>query len=124
MKTEKLRELSKKYGLTKEDFFKHAHYVIIIRAGIDKIQATSNIVIKYDVVYNSNDLKHVLIKATATAGDKYIETFGEASPNNTQNKYPAAMAEKRAMSRAVLKITGLYEMGIFGQDESEDFKRK
>jgi hypothetical protein len=34
------------------------------------------------------------------------------------------MAEKRAMSRAVLKLTGFYECGAFGEDESEDFKRE
>ena len=34
------------------------------------------------------------------------------------------MAEKRAMSRAVLKLTGFYELGVFGEDESEEFKRK
>jgi hypothetical protein len=28
------------------------------------------------------------------------------------------------MSRAVLKLTGFYELGVFGEDESEDFKRK
>ena len=33
------------------------------------------------------------------------------------------MAEKRAMSRAVLKLTGFYQLGAFGEDESEDFKR-
>jgi hypothetical protein len=33
------------------------------------------------------------------------------------------MAEKRAMSRAVLKLTGFYELGIFGEDESESFKK-
>jgi hypothetical protein len=33
------------------------------------------------------------------------------------------MAEKRAMSRAVLKLTGFYELGVFGEDESEDFKK-
>ena len=32
--------------------------------------------------------------------------------------------EKRAMSRAVLKLTGFYELGVFGEDESEDFKKK
>ena len=31
------------------------------------------------------------------------------------------MAEKRAMSRVVLKLTGFYALGVFGQDESEDF---
>jgi len=34
------------------------------------------------------------------------------------------MAEKRAMSRAVLKLTGFYDLGVFGEDESEDFKKK
>ena len=43
MKTEKLKELYKKYGLTKDDVFKHQHYIIITRSGIDKIQATEKI---------------------------------------------------------------------------------
>jgi hypothetical protein len=35
------------------------------------------------------------------------------------------MAEKRALeSRVVLKLSGLYEVGVFGEDESDDFKRK
>ena len=34
------------------------------------------------------------------------------------------MAEKRAMSRAVLKLTGFYELGVFGEDESDSFKNK
>jgi len=32
------------------------------------------------------------------------------------------MAEKRALSRLVLKTCGFYELGVFGEDESEDFK--
>ena len=28
------------------------------------------------------------------------------------------------MSRVVLKITGFYELGVFGEDESEDFNKK
>ena len=27
------------------------------------------------------------------------------------------------MSRAVLKLTGFYELGVFGEDESESFKK-
>ena len=33
------------------------------------------------------------------------------------------MAEKRAMSRAVLKLAGFYALGVFGEDESESFKK-
>ncbi len=32
-------------------------------------------------------------------------------------------AEKRAMSRAILKVSGMYELGAMGEDESEEFKR-
>ena len=77
----------------------------------------------YDLIYNSDDTKCVIIKATAKLGDKEIQTFGEAAPNNTSNSYPVAMAEKRAMSRAVLKLAGFYQLGVFSEDESDDFKR-
>jgi len=33
------------------------------------------------------------------------------------------IAEKRALSRAVLKICGAYRYGVFGEDESDDFKK-
>ena len=36
--------------------------------------------------------------------------------NNT-NPYPVAMAEKRALSRVVLKLVGMYELGVMGEDE-------
>ena len=50
-------------------------------------------------------------------------SFGEASSENLMGggkKFPVAMAEKRAMSRVVLKIAGFYEQGVFGQDEMVD----
>jgi len=34
------------------------------------------------------------------------------------------MAEKRAMSRGVLKLSGFYELGVMSEDESESFKKK
>jgi hypothetical protein len=43
---------------------------------------------------------------------------------NTNSHYVLEMAEKRAMSRLVLKQTGFYELGVFGEDESEEFKKK
>ncbi len=50
MKTEKIKEKYNHYGLTPEDVFKHQHYVIITRSGIEKIQALENIKIWYEVV--------------------------------------------------------------------------
>lgn len=120
-KTEMLRELYKKYGLNQEDTFKSPQgWTIITRSGIDKIQATADINIDYEVIeYTPGE--SAAVKAIGSYEDKVITTFGEASPKNCRQSYVLAMAEKRAMSRIVLKLTGFYALGVFGQDESEDF---
>ena len=50
MKTEKIKEKYLHYGLEKDDVFKHQHYVIITRSGIEKIAALENIGLTYEVV--------------------------------------------------------------------------
>ena len=127
MRTEKIKEKYLHYGLDKEDVFKHQHYVIITRSGIDKIQAIENISIDYEVINCERDF--CVVKANATKNDTSIQTFGSAlkggfKDGNCNTWYVMEMAEKRAMSRAVLKLTGFYELGVFSEDESEDFKRK
>ena len=128
MKTELLKEKYIKYNLTKDDVFKHQHYIIITRSGIEKIQALESIKIWYEVVNSEPNFAGV--KATATKDDLTIETFGSAlkgetyKDGNTNSGYVLEMAEKRALSRAVLKLTGFYELGVFGEDEAEEFKKK
>ena len=136
MEIDKLKELYVKYGLSASDVYSHQHYKIITRQGIDKIQATEKIAINYDVIECRPDF--AVVKATASTkavnSDGVIETlhiqsFGSAykgatyKEGNTNSWYVMEMAEKRAMSRVVLKLTGFYELGVFGEDESEDFKR-
>jgi hypothetical protein len=120
---EMLKRLFIENNLVKEDVFKHKFYNIITRQGIDKIMAANNIEIQYEIVNLSEDHTHCLIKALGKKGDKVIQTFGECTPNNNSNAYPVAMAEKRAKSRIVLQLAGFYELGVFGEVESEDFKR-
>ena len=128
MNKEKLTILYRKYELTADDVYKHQHYLIITRSGIDKIQAKEKIFIDYEVIECQKDF--CVVKANASKEDAKIQTFGSAikgttfKDGNTQTWYVMEMAEKRAMSRAVLKLTGFYELGVFGEDESEDFKRK
>lgn len=124
---EKIAKLYKKYDLTPDEVFKHQHYTIITRAGIDKIQAVEQIKIHYDVIECKPEF--AVVKANADKEGASIQTFGSAlkgdyKTGNCNTWYVMEMAEKRAMSRAVLKLTGFYELGVFGEDESEDFKRK
>ena len=128
MKTEILKEKYIKYGLTKDDIFKHQHFLIITRSGIDKIQALEGITIDYDVINCEKDF--CVVKANARKDEVFIQTFGSAlkgagfKDGNCNTWYVMEMAEKRAMSRAVLKLTGFYELGVFGEDESESFKKQ
>lgn len=127
MNIEKLKSLYAKYDLTKDDVYKHQHYIIITRSGIDKIQAIEKIFIDYEVV--KCEPNFAVVKANAEKQDAKIQTFGSAikgatfKDGNTQTWYVMEMAEKRAMSRAVLKLTGFYELGVFAADESEEFQQ-
>ena len=126
-KKEILNRLFVENNLTDEDVFKHQHYTIITRAGIDKIQANMEIVIEYKVI--KCEPHFAVVKAIGEANKKFIETFGSAlkgntfKDGNTNSWYVMEMAEKRAMSRAVLKLAGFYELGVFAEDESESFNR-
>ena len=124
MNRERLAELYKKYELNKEDVFKHQHYLIITRSVIEKIQGIEKINVNFDVVKCEHNF------AAVKAYNDKLQTFGSAfkgetfKDGNTNSWYVLEMAEKRALSRLVLKQTGFYELGVFGEDESEDFKRK
>ena len=136
MQRDKIAKLYEKYELTKDDVFKHKHYLIITRQGIDKIQAKEKIFIDYDVI--TCEPEFCVVLANASKDEAKIQTFGSAKyggkvqnpdtkkwidKGNTTSWYVMEIAEKRAMSRAVLKLTGFYELGVFGEDESEDFKK-
>ena len=105
---------------------------IITRTGIEKIQYINNINVTFDDRVLTPEF--AVIKAFATmktaVGDTmHVETYssakyGKKPDGNTTFNYIPEMAEKRALSRVVLKICGAYRYGVFGEDESEDFKRK
>lgn len=131
---ENMVKLKRKHNLSSDDFFKHKHYTIITRQGVDKIQASAGISVSYEVVRSESDF--CVVKAIASHDNKRIETFGSAKYGgkaqdpvtkkwieigSTTSWYVMEMAEKRAMSRVVLKLAGFYELGVYAEDEAEDF---
>ena len=128
-KEDALKRLFLAHNLVKEDVYKDKRgFVIITRTGIDKIVSSMNIQVAYEPITMTQEW--VVIRATASirtgTGEhdfRNMMSFGEASDSNLMGggkKFPVAMAEKRAMSRVVLKIAGFYEQGVFGQDEIVD----
>ena len=130
-KKEILNRLFVENNLSAEDVFKHQHYTIITRSGVEKIMANMQIYVAYEVIKFESNFAVVKAKGEIieTDDEKFIETFGSAlkgdnyKDGNTNSWYVMEMAEKRAMSRAVLKLAGFYELGVFAEDESESFKR-
>lgn len=59
-----------------------------------------------------------------TEVDRLMEwSIGEASPKNTTQSYPYAMAEKRAKDRVILKLFGAHGHA-YSEEEADDFKEK
>ena len=123
MDREKLLELYKKYNLGKTDVYKHQHYVIITRQGIEKIAAKENIQFGAPTIYRDSN-QDVAIVGDAKRGNKIIWSTGEASPNNCKAPYPFAMAEKRLKDRLVLKLIDAYQYSIYSDSEADNFKKQ
>lgn len=136
---EKLKRLFIDNGLVKGDVYKDPRgFATIKREGIDKIVAKQNIQVAYEPIKMIRETDPetkkitvwVVVRVTASmktgTGEndvRNIMTFGEASDDNLiggGKKFPVAMAEKRGMSRAVLKICGLYAEGVKGEDEMDN----
>ena len=71
----------------------------------------------HEIETNSKD-GIVCIKCVAKRNGDTVITYGEASPKNTKNAYPYAMAEKRAVDRAILKLLGLHGF-VYSEDEMD-----
>jgi len=120
--------LAKVYGLSAHQMWKHKQSGkwIISHAGVQSIAAQEGVMVSYDVIHIERGF--VVIHATPLAGGVVGQpTFGEASTENTQQKYLVAMAEKRAFDRAVLicvlQEVGGYGADFYGEDEADDFKK-
>lgn len=123
---ERLTNLFKDNGLDPEDVFVSNHFTIITRTGIEKIQSKKGIEVEFVVESLAPDF--VVIRAIGTMDEKdedgrivrthRIETFGSATKANNRNAYAVEMAEKRSLSRCVLKLAGLYqEKDLISEDE-------
>ena len=117
MNTEKLKELSKIYGLGGGDIhvqdYGSKKVYFMKKSGIDKIQAIENIDIDFEpidrlCIPNEN----VAFKIRAKWQERTFCTVGEANKSNSKVTYLGCMAENRGRARAVLSLTGFATEGI------------
>jgi len=81
---------------------------IIKHLEVEGLAQHYNIETNIDLVHCDLDKDVAVVKAVALHKDKKFVTLGEASPKNNQFDYPVAIAEKRAVDRAILKALGIH----------------
>ena len=118
-----MKQLSKKYNLSQEDYWKQKQSGrwILTHDGCTKIGHIEKVqLVDMEVVNSDRDFVRVII--TMKKGDVVVKTFGESDSKNTFNPYHGCMAEKRGRDRAILKLINAYEYGIYSEVEAEEFK--
>ena len=124
MDRKELLKFYKLHNLQEKDVYKDRRgFVIITRSGIEQIQNQNNIKVAYEVIVCHID--NVVLKAVSMRYDSnaqefipIIETFGSASINNCKQHFLVEIAEKRALSRCIIKTMKWTNMR--GEDELEN----
>ena len=119
-----INELTEKYNLSNDDFWKHKQAGWIINHdACEKIASVEGISLTEIKILNSEkDFARFLI--TMSMGGKSVTSIGEADTKNSFNNYIGSMAEKRGIDRCVLKLIKAYEYGVYSDVEADDFKDK
>ena len=119
-----IKELSKKYNLTKEDYWQESRSKkwIISHDACEKIADMEGIIFGPPQVLNSEQ-NFVRMVISAKKGEVLMWSVGEADNKNCKNLYFGAMAEKRGKDRVILKLINAYEYGIYSDVEADNFQK-
>ena len=119
-----IKELSKKYNLTKDDYWQESRSKkwIISHDACEKIADMEGIIFGLPQILNSEQ-NFVRMVISGKKGDVLIWSIGEADNKNCKNLYFGSMAEKRGKDRVILKLINAYEYGIYSDVEADDFKK-
>tara|TARA_R100001377_G_scaffold71777_1_gene47465 strand:- start:1806 stop:2387 length:582 start_codon:yes stop_codon:yes gene_type:complete len=118
------KHLKEKYDwLEKDDFWQLHKNWILTHNSCSRIAEEENIIFHEPKIMVANENSSVAMLGRATLGKKDVWTTGEASSYNCKNPYFFAMAEKRWKDRATLKLISVYHLGVYSEEEADDFKR-
>jgi len=91
---------------------------------VERIGAAAGVDVKMMEFISVNHEKgYAACQVMADANGRTVITTGEASPENSKSPYPFAVAEKRAVDRAILKLLGVHGE-VFSDEEMEPATKK
>jgi hypothetical protein len=119
---ENVTKALKENGLNKDSLWDCHGTWVLKHSACETIAANRGITFDEPLIIESDADKSIaIVMVKGYLGDKFEWTFGEATPKNSKNSYPYAMAEKRAKDRIILKLIGLHG-DVYSEDEADVFK--
>jgi hypothetical protein len=119
-----LQEIATKYLDGRKDAFwqhKQSGQWLIKHRDLEIAAGKAGMAFDTPTIIEADSTKCVAMVIVGRWDDKMEWSIGEASPKNTTQSYPYAMAEKRAKDRVILKLFGIHGH-IYSEEESEEFK--
>src|SRR5690349_15590671 len=106
--------IREKYGLDKADFWELPQKKgtwLVKHAALEIVAAKAGILFDMPQILEANGgegVAAVCVRGELPTDGRFEWSIGEASPKNSKNSYPWAMAEKRAKDRVILKLIGVH----------------
>jgi len=95
---------------------------IIKHLEVEGLAQHYNIETNIDLVHCNLEKGIAVVKGTALHKTKKYFSFGEVTPKNNEFDYPIAVAEKRAVDRAILKALGIHG-NVYSSEEMPNEKQ-
>jgi hypothetical protein len=110
------------YGVESDEIWEvHGSTWVVKHKALERVAAERNITFdRPSVIACDLATKSMIVCAFGKMGDKSEWSFGEATPANCKNAYFAAMAEKRARDRVILKLLVTHG-ALYSESEAEEF---
>jgi hypothetical protein len=116
----RIETIRETYGLSGDDFWELPQKKgtwLVKHSALEIVAVKSKLWFSPPQIVEANGADgYVAVCVSGTLGERVEWSIGEASPKNSKNAYPWAMAEKRAKDRVILKLTGIHGL-VYSEDE-------
>lgn len=119
-------EFMKKFGIDKDEVWevRSGGAWAIKHSALERVAAEQKITFDRPAVLEiSSETKVAVLCVFGTLEGRQEWSIGEAAPHNNKNAYPAAMAEKRAKDRVILKLLNAHGV-LYSEAEADEFERR
>ena len=119
----RIEVIRERYDLAADDFWQLPQKKgtwLVKHSALEMVAASAGITFEPPIILEGNGVEKVVaVCVTGHLQTRHVWSIGEASPANSKNAYPWAMAEKRAIDRVILKLIGIHGL-VYSEDEIDD----